>query len=233
MYKAILFDLDNTLLDYDRCEADSMHRTGLQHGLEQWEQFTWERFWETFGPINWGYWSDRVARKLSIHQVLEYSFHDTLVKLDRDRTHSTALARTYWEHFCAICHFETGAKELLGELHGGPKLGIVSNGIGESQRRRTASGGIDHLFDAFIVSDEVGHWKPSRPIFEIALQELDVDRSEVLFVGDSLQDDYEGAKAAGIDFCFYNRRKIALEERIAPRYVVERISDLREVLDGR
>ncbi|TNJ63208.1 HAD family hydrolase [Paenibacillus hemerocallicola] len=230
LYKAIIFDLDNTLLDYDRCETDSMHLTGRQHGLEQWELFTWDTFWKTFSPINWVYWSERNERKLNIHQVLELSFRDTLERLERDIAFATVLAGTYWEHFCRSCHFEEGARELLSELHGSRKLAVISNGIGESQRKRTASGGIAHLFDAFIVSDEVGHWKPDRNIFEIALRELGVDRSEALYIGDSLRDDYEGSREAGIDFCFYNRGKVRLEERFAPRYVVERLSDIRPLL---
>lgn len=228
MYKAIIFDLDNTLLDYDLCETDSMSRTGRQHGLDRWERG--ERFWETYAPINFMYWNERNERKLTIHQVLEYSFRDTLVRLERDIAYSPELARTYWEHFCGICHFEEGAKELLDDLHGGPKLAVISNGIGESQRKRSSTGGIAHLFDAFIVSDEVGHWKPDRQIFEIALRELGVDRSEALFVGDSLQYDYEGARAAGIDFCFYNRGKIQPGHGIEPRYTVERIGDIRRFL---
>ncbi|PYI51570.1 HAD family hydrolase [Paenibacillus flagellatus] len=232
MYKAIIFDLDNTLLDYDRCESDSLLMTGGRHGFEQWERFTWEAFRATFDPINWTYWSERVVRKLTIHQVLEYSFRDTLEKLERDKGEAEALARTYWEHFCAICHFEEGAPELLADLHGSRKLAVVSNGIGEAQRRRTASGGIDHLFDAFVVSDEVGLWKPDRTIFEVALRELGLDRSEVLFVGDSLQDDYAGARNAGIDFCFYNRKRVTLDRGYEPDYVIERIGDIRGVLSG-
>ncbi|MEF3306369.1 HAD family hydrolase [Paenibacillus sp. GYB003] len=233
MYKAILFDLDNTLLDYDRCEADSMLMTGRQHGLEEWERFSWELFWTTFAPINGVYWNERTERKLSIRQVLDYSFRDTLARLDWDASRSAKLAETYWDHFCALCHFEEGAKELLGELHGSRKLAVVSNGIGEAQRKRTASGDIFRLFDAFIVSDEVGRWKPDPYIFEIALRELGVRPSEALFVGDSLECDYAGALAAGIDFCFYNRSRAPLDAGIAPRYAVERIGDIRSILfDG-
>lgn len=231
-YKAIIFDLDNTLLDYDRCEADSMHIAGRHHGLEQWDNFNWETFWGTFSPINWIYWSERNERKLTIHQVLELSFRDTLERLERDIAMSQPLASTYWEHFCRLCYFEEGAKELLEELHGQHKLAIISNGIGESQRQRTANGGIAHLFDAFIVSDEVGLWKPDRTIFEIALQKLGVDRSEALYIGDSLNDDYEGAHSAGIDFCFYNRNKSALDVKYQPRYKIERLSELHSIVKG-
>lgn len=232
MYKAILFDLDNTLLDYDRCEADAMLLTGRRHGLEQSESFTWESFKKTYAEINWGYWSERVRRKLGIRDILDFSFRDTLLRLEQDAAPSGALADTYWEHFCALCHFEDGAHQLLNELHGRAKLGVISNGIGESQRRRTASGGIFHLFDAFIVSDEVGLWKPERAIFELALHELGVDRSEVLFVGDSLTDDYAGAQGASIDFCFYNRGGLPPEDGLVPHYTVERIGDVRRIVYG-
>lgn len=232
MYKAIIFDLDHTLLDYDRSETDAMQLTIRQHGLEQEERWTWERFRETFGPINWMYWSERNERRLTIHQILEYSFRDTFIRLEHSDADPSALARTYWDHFCSLCHFEDGARELLGDLHGNRKLAVISNGIGEGQRRRTASGDILKLFDAFIVSDEVGYWKPDRNIFEIALSELGAHRSEVLYVGDSLKDDYAGARAADIDFCLYNRSGAALDEQVNPRYVVQRIGDIRSIALG-
>jgi len=230
LYKAVIFDLDNTLLNYDLCESDSMRLTGRKHGLEQWERFTWELFWEAFAPINWVYWSERIERKLTIHQVLEYSFRDTLKRLEWDSVHSVPLARTYWEHFCELCHFEDGAQELLTELHGSRKLAVISNGIGEAQRKRTASGNIAHLFDSFIISDEVGFLKPDRSIFEIALGELGLDRTEVLYIGDSLEIDGVGASNAGIDFCFYNRGRLPVQGPFVPQYAIERLSELPAVI---
>lgn len=58
-YKAIIFDLDNTLLDYNQSE-----QTCMQQALEHYrlhEDLTWDEFWSVFGPINFQYWMNRTG----------------------------------------------------------------------------------------------------------------------------------------------------------------------------
>ena len=78
---------------------------------------------------------------------------------------------------------EPNADHILEHLHGDFALGVISNGIGEAQRKRLTTGGLFHYFDSFIISDEVKCWKPDPQIFELALQELAVGPGEVLYIG--------------------------------------------------
>ncbi|MCJ8008055.1 YjjG family noncanonical pyrimidine nucleotidase [Lederbergia wuyishanensis] len=228
-YKAIIFDLDNTLLNYSVSELKSMQKTVTKHGLIHNKSFTWDHFWNVYTTINMNYWNDRVKSNYSIYQVLEYSFNDTLKNLNLDITESKILANFYWETFCTACDFEEHAQDLLSHLHGKYRMAIISNGIGEAQRGRLSAGGIDHFFDELIISDEVGYWKPDKEIFEEALKRLDISSTDALFVGDSLQDDYYGALNAGIDFCFYNRMGHSIEKNIRPKYMIENLNKLMAI----
>jgi putative hydrolase of the HAD superfamily len=89
---------------------------------------------------------------------------------------------------------------------------------------------LDGYFDELAVSDEVGVGKPDPRIFQGILEKMGLATQEVLFVGDSLNDDYEGARCAGIDFVFYNRKRIPLEAHLRPAYTIERLDELEYIL---
>lgn len=229
-YTTILFDLDNTLLNYSLSEFRCMQETVRGHELSRHERFAWETFWPQFGTINFTYWSDRVESGHTINEVLEYSFRDTLFELGIDADASTSLAQAYWSRFCRSCDFEEHAEDILKQLHKKYKLAIVSNGIGEAQRGRLEAGDVIHYFDALIISDEVGHWKPSKEIFDIALERTGSLPSETLYIGDSITDDYQGALNAGIDFCYYDPRIQGLAEELKPKYRIYSLLELINVL---
>jgi FMN phosphatase YigB (HAD superfamily) len=202
-YKAVLFDLDNTLMKYDASENKAMKSAVEECGLTSHCGFSWAGYWEVFRRINTYYWENRADLHLDTGQMLRLSFGDTLSELGMDESLAAPLADLYWRIFCRTCEFEEGAPELLAALHGKFRLAIVSNGIGEAQRGRLTAGGVAHYFDAVVACDEVGCSKPDAAIFHLALGRLGVDRKEALYVGDSLHFDFGGTRNAGIDFCYY------------------------------
>jgi haloacid dehalogenase superfamily, subfamily IA, variant 1 with third motif having Dx(3-4)D or Dx(3-4)E len=231
-YKAIIFDLDNTLLDYSQSEAECMKRTIREHRLNLDDEVSWSRFWPTYLGHNFRHWMDfvnKVGPHRSIEDVLIHSFFDTL---NLHESVYEQLSATYWNHFCNTCYFEPGAEEVLQQVQSTHRLGIISNGLGAAQRKRLAAGQIHEKFHSIIVSDEVSIRKPKKEIFDISLQELKLTNSEVLFVGDSLTDDYQGAKNAKIDFCYYNRRAEPISEGIKPEYTIGALQDLLKVISG-
>ncbi|MNZ98122.1 Pyrimidine 5'-nucleotidase YjjG [compost metagenome] len=163
----------------------------------------------------------------TIFEVLYLSFRDTL---NQNHQLHAGLSQTYWDNFCSTCHFEEGALSLLDEVKDHYKLGIISNGISDAQNKRLQTGGVKDWFQAIIVSDEAGFRKPNKSIFDLALKQMNAARDEVLFIGDSLIYDYEGAMNSGIDFCFYNRKKEEVPSEIKPKYIVHELRELNELL---
>jgi FMN phosphatase YigB (HAD superfamily) len=82
------------------------------------------------------------------------------------------------------------------------------------------------FFDDIVVSTLVGASKPSREIFEIALTRAGVEPSQALHVGDSLHDDYHGAKSAGLAALLVDR-----EGRYPKGDGVETVGSLTGVVD--
>ncbi len=99
--------------------------------------------------------------------------------------------------------------EVLEHLKShGYKLAIVSN---------TQQGAVEDVmekldlakhFDAIVLSYEHGVLKQDGELYEIALKELGVDKQDAIVVGDSIETDMEGAKAAGIKAVLIDRRNV-------------------------
>ena len=93
--------------------------------------------------------------------------------------------------------FDDAAPTLAGLRERGLRLGIVSNwdsrllGILEAV-------GLAEQMDCVVISACAGVRKPGPQIFERALENLGVEAGRTLMVGDSLTDDVEGARAAGL-----------------------------------
>lgn len=135
-----------------------------------------------------------------------------------------ALLADLVRHFRQACHWrvypevrETLAALRLAKL----KLLVVSN-WDSSLPPLLSELGLTPFFDDVVVSALVGTSKPSRGIFDEALRRAGVASSEALHVGDSLHDDYYGAKAAGLHALLVDREKRFGAE-------IETISSLRDV----
>ncbi|PYM91905.1 MAG: hypothetical protein DME04_17480 [Candidatus Rokuibacteriota bacterium] len=87
--------------------------------------------------------------------------------------------------------------------------------------------GVADLFGTIVVSDEVGWRKPRRDIFDAALSRLGVRAEESLFVGDRADMDVLGAQQIGMDAAWINRDAEPLPAGVAPP--TYEIRDLREL----
>ena len=110
------------------------------------------------------------------------------------------------------------ALAVLDELRGARlRLGLVSNGI-RDLREFVAHHRL--AVDAIVGSRSHGYVKPHPTIFQAALQQLGVEPAETVMVGDSLEEDIEGARALGMRAILLDRedRHPGIEERLTDLY---------------
>jgi phosphoserine phosphatase len=93
---------------------------------------------------------------------------------------------------------------LLADLRDRP-LVLVTNGAGCLQREKLAASGLAGVFDAIVVSADVGVGKPDPAVFRHALGLVDAAPAESVMVGDTLERDIDGALAAGLRAVWINR----------------------------
>ena len=80
------------------------------------------------------------------------------------------------------------------------RLGLVSDGYLEAQKRKLSALGIETMFDIVVFSDEIGRdaWKPSVRPFHVLLHRAGLPGQEVVYVGDNPAKDFAGARLSGI-----------------------------------
>ena len=184
--KAILFDLDETILDRSKSleefvlwQAQGMLRNSISDD---------QKFFRRFIELdNYGkQWKDKVYSQL----IDEFKIADWSV---------SELLQSYELCFAGFCKPKEHIIEVLQLLKTkGYKLGLVSNGKSPFQQRNFNALGVSHLFSTVIVSEEVGFRKPEKEIFELACQYLNMSAEEVVFVGDNPEADIDGANNVGM-----------------------------------
>jgi len=130
-------------------------------------------------------------------------------------------------------HLDVDAVEVLKELHGRYKLGLVSNlAIPECVRRLLDKYRLNEFFDIVLVSGAINKRKPSPEIFERALKALSVNSSEAVFVGDMPGLDVKGAKNVGMKAVLIERRPSQKILNVKPDRVVKSLKELLLVLEN-
>lgn len=140
---------------------------------------------------------------------------------------------------CPTLHLPTETRHALTALCRRYRVGIVTDGHREVQRRKIVSLGIGDYVDALVLSDELGRpfWKPDPLPFLTACRVLKARPEETLFVGDHPRRDIWGAQRLGMRTIRirradgYFRRHPNIAEAL-PDAEIAHLGELLEVLGG-
>ncbi|MEG0735410.1 MAG: YjjG family noncanonical pyrimidine nucleotidase [Longicatena sp.] len=119
------------------------------------------------------------------------------------------------------------AMEVVQALYQDVDLYIASNGVSATQYQRLDESGLRPYFKDVFVSEEIGYQKPDVAYFDTCFKRIgEVNKRNVLIIGDSLSSDIQGGINAGIDTCWYHPRQEVKETTLKSTY---EITDLREL----
>ena len=222
MIKAILFDLDNTLIDFmtmkeaaSKEAVKSMVDAGLKldvdkalkklfsfyekHGIE--DQTVFDKFVkEVQGEQDYRILSEGIIayRKIKAGYVNPYPHAvSTLIKL----------------------------KEM------GLVLGIISDAPRKQAWLRLAESRLTFFFDFVIALEDTGKRKPHLMPFEKGLQKLNMKAGEILFVGDNPARDIKGAKNIGMKTALAKYGQVFPDKDVKADYELNDLNDLVKVVE--
>ncbi|MBE4910537.1 HAD family hydrolase [Bacillus luteolus] len=214
MIKAVLFDLDGTLLNRDASVA-------------QFIQNQYERLVDSVGHIPKEEYIARFIELDARGYVWKDTVYQQIVKEYKiTKFHWEDLLKDYIEEFKHSCVPFPNLIRMLDELKGKSlKLGIITNGQGKFQMDNIKALGIEEYFDIILVSEWEGLKKPDKRIFEKALHRLNLSASEAMFIGDHPENDVKASMQMGM---------VGVWKRDAQWSMVEAdyiVNDLIEIVD--
>ena len=201
-YQYLLFDADNTLLDFAMAEYVSFREMCAVLGIH-WT----EEAYRVYSEINDAFWK-RLEKGEITASVLRVKRFEVFLEWEGLQREKTAVGpelparmnKIYMENVQRQSFLMPRAKEVCGALAQKYPLYIVTNGLAKAQRSRLADAGLDIYFRKLYISEEIGSSKPATDFFAAVMQDIgDPDPSHYLVIGDSLTSDIDGASGAGMD----------------------------------
>lgn len=229
MYTTILWDLDNTLLDFNAAEKYAfdicMERAGLIPTTE---------LLQTYDAINTSYWRMLERGEITREVLLRERFAAFFDKIGITDIDVPYIRDSYQSLLGSVFYYVDGAFDICQTLHKTHRQYIVTNGVAATQRSRLSLSRLGELMDGCFISEELGYEKPSLDFFAKCFSQIpNLKKEETIIVGDSLTSDMQGGIQAGITCCWYNpdQKPIPADKNIA--YSIQHLNELLPIVRGR
>lgn len=227
-YKTILWDLDQTLLNFDLSMDYAIRAVFKRFGLAINDAVVAQ-----YDAINRSYWNRLEMGEITKEEVKTGRFRTLFKELDIYHISPEEMAVIYQEELGSIFFFMDGARELVTNLREmGYRQYVVTNGVNSTQASKMRLSGLDQIMDGVFVSELMGYPKPMKEYFDACFAALpDVKREECILVGDSLTSDMRGANNAGITACWFNPEGRDKDIDVKTDYEIHRLDELLSILE--
>ena len=225
MYKFILVDIDNTLLDFNKCAKEAISIAFNEFGL-----FYKDDYFDIFVETNNDLWKALENNTITKEQLRNSRW--TLI-FEKCGIHEDGIKfEKRFEELIAESHIPVeGAIELLQYLSKKYDVYLVTNGFVKAQKNRISLAGMEPYIKDMFVSESIGYAKPSKEFFEHCISSIgNVTKEEMMIIGDSLSADIKGGIDFDIDTCWYNHVGEQKPEGLPINYTVTALNEIFHIL---
>lgn len=225
-YEVILFDVDDTLFDFNISEKNALHKTFIKFGYPS----GLTDYRTSYKEISKILWSELEQGFITLSELAVERFARLFLQHELD-IDAQVFSRSYLEFLGRETHPVQGAVELCEKLVE-YRLAIITNGFATVQKARIQNSALRNTFEHIIISEEVGFNKPDKEVFDYAFSKLQItDKEKVLIVGDSLTSDIQGGINYGIDTCWFNPHTKENNIGNEPTYEIRGLMELLKIVD--
>jgi len=223
--KAIFFDLDHTLWDFEKNSALAFEHILAKNNIA----VDVAGFIALHSPINAKYWKLfrdghitqqqlRYGRLKDVFDALQYEIDDAVIN---------TLSEEYVATLPTNNHLYEGAVEILEYLKPNYSLHIITNGFHDVQEGKIKNANLYQYFETITNSDLAGCKKPNPAIFEYALTAANASKGDCIMIGDCIEADVQGALDYGIDAIYFNEHRLEAPSTITQ---VNHLLELKNLL---
>lgn len=230
MYKNLFFDLDDTLWAFTQNALDTFRELYQRYGYDRFFD-SFDTYYALYQKRNLELWGDYSKGVITKEELNRERFLYPLEVAGVEN--ALSLSRRFAEEFLELIPTKTRvmphAHEVLQQLSARYNLYILSNGFMELQSHKMRSSGLDRYFKKLVLSDDIGVLKPRPEIFHFAMSATQSQLADSLMIGDSWENDIEGARAVGIHQVYYNPSD-KTPRPFKPTYRIDDLKDLLQIL---
>lgn len=259
--RTLIFDLDDTLLVDEAVSHEVLHdiltpvaatyhlnidiliEAALEAAWQLWKEGPCYPFCRSIGicafECLWGHFFGETPELQALRTwALSFRtavFEKTLLPYEPDKKKLQALSEKLAHDFAALRRARqrlfSETFSLVEKLSHRYKLALLTNGAPDLQREKIAASGLEPFFSAIAISGEHGIGKPDPALFHRLLKELATTPEEALMIGNSLERDIAGARAAGIRSVWMRLPGVDEQSTALPDFTITELAELLPLLE--
>jgi 2-haloacid dehalogenase len=224
-YQLVIFDLDDTLFDYEETERAAVIKTCENWGIaDDGSMYSKYRRANDTARIKYPDITPRNIRQFRCARAIEFLELIGRVEITADR-----FVERYLEYSTVgvlIC----GVQETLEAMEGVTKV-VATNGSNFPRRNKLENSTIANYFHGYYSAEDLGVSKSNPDYFLTIIARYDVPKERILIVGDDYRLDITAAIGIGVDCCWFNYRKEKMDITVPDTVrVIERFEDLIDII---
>ncbi len=237
MPKAIIFDLDDTIISYDSVTERVWENVCRRYAPGA-DGLTAESLLNAIGRAREWYWADPERSHLGRLNLVKARREIVNLAFSYLHIHSPELANRIADAFSiereqAVYIIPEAIDTLTRLKNKGMRLALITNGASEMQRAKLQRFGLEPFFDSILVEGEFGCGKPDSSCFTHTLQKLDIDAADAWMVGDDLGRDIAPCRSLGISTVWVDWKGEGLPPsgKVKPDKIIRNIGELSQILE--